>query len=85
MQLKVHELACILAEEFEADGWGDIDPYLFEVAAYPENHPEEECECEEACSDGCPGTIFKNDREGMQLVLARVCERLKAYETASST
>lgn len=32
-KLTVKELAQALDEAFEADGWGDIDPYLFKEAA----------------------------------------------------
>ena len=34
------ELARILSEELERDGWGDLDPYLFEELASGPPDPE---------------------------------------------
>ena len=44
MPLTVGRLAQLLSESFELDGWGNIDPYLFEEVIEPvedSDHAEE--------------------------------------------
>jgi hypothetical protein len=42
----VKELAQALAEAFEADGWGDVDPYLFKEVVEPIGDSEHAADAE---------------------------------------
>lgn len=68
MGMRVDRLATILAEEFERDNWGDIDPSLFSaVAELVYDKAEQLAEMDED---------QKRDVLGMEAVLRRVLSRL---------
>ena len=60
------QLAKILFEEFEQDGWGDINPYLFKQVASGEYTTPE---------DGGP----TRDEGGMEEVLTRAAAKITKF------
>ena len=70
MKIDVKKLAGILFEEFERDGWGDIDPILFGIVADGNTHGEDRDE-EDRDEDQ------EEDAQGMEKVLGRVIGRLE--------
>lgn len=60
--MTLKDLARILKDEFGRDGWGDIDPYLFNLASQDPD-PEDEGDLHE-------------DAQHMRKVLSRVVQRI---------
>ncbi len=61
-ELTVVQLAAVLYEELEIDGWGDIDPQVIRGVAA-------------GCIE-IEDKYYIEDVEGMENVLERVCKRL---------
>ena len=70
MGMLPNKLALILAEEFEADSWGDVDPYLFRLVADKLYAEDYDAWFAELSPD------LQRDVEGMVEVLKRINHRL---------
>lgn len=69
--ITARKLAGLLFEEFEKDGWGDIDPILFGLVADGKTHGED-------TDDEDRDPDLETDAQGLEAVLERVIKRLEA-------